>query len=619
MFILVSFHASSQSNYYQFPIKPGQRNYLAGTMGELRGAHFHGGIDIKTEQREGLDVHAAADGYISRIKFSTSGYGNCLYIQHPNGETTVYAHLQKVTGELGDWIREQQYKNKTFEIELFPERNQFQVKKGEVIALSGNSGSSGGPHLHFEIRDRNQHALNPLNYNFKEIVDNIPPQVQKIALVPLCKESRVNHQHRRQEFYLYKGKDGYYIPQEIEVFGRIGIEIKAYDMLDGAPNRNGVPLIEMRADDELKFSTYIDVVPFAYTRDILIHTNYSVDASGGGKFVRLYTSPNNRLSFYTQDENGGIIEVYDDRTKGISIKLSDVYENESKVNFQLKGTLPAPRVEGSFEEISEVDYQLKDKVLKFWVKPEANTTVASVSANRMRYQLPPAYLVGDHAVYLWGLERGVPERIVVGDKTIKPTISAMIPCCRAFTWYSEHFDISFPADALYDTLYMVTNYDSRGSMNREEFIIHKDVVPLKKNISILLKPSQLYTQKSRTRAYRIGAYGRKTYKGGEWQGNHFRLSTRSFGRFVLLPDTVPPTIVPLTVSENSLRFRIDDDLSGINTYNLYIDGEWVLMNYDYKTRMIWSEKRNPSDRFRGDLKLRVTDKVGNVKVYERKI
>ncbi|MGB5928939.1 MAG: M23 family metallopeptidase, partial [Cyclobacteriaceae bacterium] len=168
----------SQDGEYLFPIKPGEKNLLAGTMGELRSSHYHGGIDIKTEQREGFEVYATQDGYISRIKVSGYGYGNAMYVQHPDGNTSVYGHLQRFLDDVADYVRGQQYEREAFGVDLFPEKEMFPVKKGDVIAISGNSGGSSGPQLHFEIRDKNQRPLNPLTFGFeKEINDNIPPTV----------------------------------------------------------------------------------------------------------------------------------------------------------------------------------------------------------------------------------------------------------------------------------------------------------------------------------------------------------------------------------------------------------------------------------------------------------
>ena len=137
--------------YFIFPINPGQKNTLAGVLGDLRTNHFHAGIDIRTQQREGFQVLAAADGYISRIKVQTTGYGNVIFIKHPNGMTTVYGHLLSYAEPMGSYLRQKQYERQSFDIELNPSPEQFPVRKGQLIALSGNTGGSAGPHLHFEM------------------------------------------------------------------------------------------------------------------------------------------------------------------------------------------------------------------------------------------------------------------------------------------------------------------------------------------------------------------------------------------------------------------------------------------------------------------------------------
>ncbi len=146
--------------------------------------HFHAGLDIRTEQVEGLPVHAAAEGYVYKVAVQRSGYGNVIYLRHPNGQTTVYGHLLKFSDSLANYVREEQYKKQTFEIDLFPEAGKYAFRKGEVIALSGNTGGSAGPHLHFEIRDSQDNYLNPLYFGFNEIKDVTPPKFVNLAIRP---------------------------------------------------------------------------------------------------------------------------------------------------------------------------------------------------------------------------------------------------------------------------------------------------------------------------------------------------------------------------------------------------------------------------------------------------
>ena len=168
---------------------------LSGNFGELRPNHFHAGFDMKTLQREGLNVYAVADGYVSRIKISTFGNGKTIYIDHPNGFTSVYGHLQKATDSIESFMKKTHYKEQSFEIEMYFKPNQMPVKKGQIIALSGNSGASEGPHLHFEFRDtKTEKIINPMFFGFDALLkDSKKPIVSNLYVYPLDAKTTVNH------------------------------------------------------------------------------------------------------------------------------------------------------------------------------------------------------------------------------------------------------------------------------------------------------------------------------------------------------------------------------------------------------------------------------------------
>src|SRR5688572_14588186 len=217
---------------YLYPINPGQPGSLAGTMGELRSTHFHSGIDIRTNNLIGFPVLASKSGFISRITVSPSGYGNVLYITHPDGNTSLYAHLDRFKGAIANYILKEQYKDQTANVDLFFTPDQFSVKRGDTVAISGNSGSSSGPHLHFDIRDSDNYALNPLLVEgFPEIVDELPPAVEKIALKTLDIDSRINDKFGRFEFYAQRVGNEFVFPSPILATGNIGVEILAKDKL----------------------------------------------------------------------------------------------------------------------------------------------------------------------------------------------------------------------------------------------------------------------------------------------------------------------------------------------------------------------------------------------------
>lgn len=237
---IFSFGAASQDSLPAFHSPLEIPLVLAGNFGEIRSGHFHAGIDIKTQQVEGLAVLAAESGYISRIKITHGGYGNALYITHPNGYTTVYAHLQKFNDVITQRVREKQYQDKKFTVDLFLGPTALPVQKGERIATSGNSGGSGGPHLHFEIRKTATNSpVNPLLFGFK-ITDTIKPIIKHVALYPMNDTSTVNGKHDTLVIAAYKKGTNYNLKGHTpKAQGVIGVGIETIDKLNGASNRCG--------------------------------------------------------------------------------------------------------------------------------------------------------------------------------------------------------------------------------------------------------------------------------------------------------------------------------------------------------------------------------------------
>ena len=212
---------------------------LSGTFAELRSNHFHSGLDIKTQGKEGIKTYAAAAGYVSRIKISRYGYGKAVYITHPNGYTTVYAHLQKFSPTIEAYVKKQQYFKELFEIELFPKAEDLKISAKEVIAYTGNTGGSGGPHLHFEIRDKQERPMNPMLFGF-DIKDTTKPLVYELYGYPLSEGSHINGETSRVKIRIIKLPNGHYKTEQITAFGKIGFGIISTDRQDFASNKNGL-------------------------------------------------------------------------------------------------------------------------------------------------------------------------------------------------------------------------------------------------------------------------------------------------------------------------------------------------------------------------------------------
>lgn len=603
-----------------FPIRPDQTNFLAGTMGELRATHFHAGIDIKTSGREGLNVYAAADGFISRIKVSTGGYGSALYLQHPNGTSSVYAHLKEFSEEVAAYVLENQYQKKTFEIELFPQPSQFKFKKGDVIALSGNSGSSSGPHLHFEIRDQNQAVLNPLNFGFKEIRDNIPPIAKQVALITKTPEARINGRSGWFPYGLKRKGYDFSITDTIRANGLIGVETYVHDKLDGAANNNGFPCMEMLVNNEPYFSQSIQRVVFSKQRNILVHSNYEKGITKRRRYNKLYLDDGNALNFYNYNkENAGLVPIKPDSVYNFKIWMTDTYGNQSSISFIVKG-------EGKSSEINR--YNQKSITKKISIDKNLLRFIAPIKKDQVplselyirgeAFVLQPSYIEKSDAVYLWNLKNGIPDSIDNCSEILFPKLFTFIPSEATYTYYNELMNIHFPKKSLFDSLFLNINYEYDSTRNLELFTIGSRLNPVKNSYKVTFKPKKIYENSDEYQLYEV--FGRSyAYEGGNWKGVEFESRIRRFGTFTFLRDSLAPSIKPITLNSESLRFIIKDELSGIKSYNAYLNDEWVLLHYDYKRRLLWSEKFDKTIPFNGELIVKIEDRVGNINTYKTKI
>lgn len=600
----------STDKYYLFPINPGQQNYLAGTMGELRSSHFHAGLDIKTGGQIGWPVYATADGYISRIKISNGGYGRALYMTHPNGTTSVYAHLNKYADDIDKYVLEQQYEEESYEIQLFPDKNQFKFKQGEVIAYSGNTGSSSGPHLHFEIRDRNQRILDPLRFNFSEIKDNIAPQVKSIAFVTLNGDARINGTFGRHEFDVLKSYGTYKPRVPINLSGRVGIEVYAYDLLNGVYNRNGIPETTLVIDGDTIFREFKTNLSFSHQRSILVHMDYERYRRGGPKFNKLFIDDGNSNDFYTTSSAG--YNFSDTTAHDITIYLKDSYGNISTIELQTNKrkvvNKPDPQIDQF--EIFRNHLHLKSHL--------DSADDLSVYVRGTKMNISPYREDRKLAYSIWDLRNGIPDSIRLNNRTIKTDIYASIPSDNALSFYNHDFDVSFRNRTLFDTLYLRFNKSFDTERSLELFSFPLNDVPFQSSMRVTLKPKYYYPD-STARVYSVygSSYG---YMGGEWNDDgNIEFVARDLGTYTILEDTTPPTITPRIINSKEVYFKITDDRSGIKSYKATLDGKFLLMEYEYKKDLIWSRPINSNNPLKGEFILEVIDNTGNKSIYQRNL
>ena len=619
LLLLFSSPAFHFENAYFFPIKPGQQNYLSGSLGELRSAHFHAGIDIKTDGVEGLPVYASANGYVSRIKVEGGGYGNALYIAHPNlGTTTVYGHLQRFETEMASYVRREQYRRKQFSVDLYLSPGQFPVVRGERIGYSGNSGSSGGPHLHFEIRDSDQRPLNPLHCNFPEIIDNIPPVVERIAIKTLDSGSRVNGEFGVFEFIPIRTGGSYSLPG-VQVYGNLGIMVQTHDRMNGSPNRCGVNRISMRLDGKEIIDIQIDRIPFNMNRHILVYRDYELYRTGNRSFQKLYREPGNRLDIYRNIVSEGRIYVADSAERRLEIAVEDSYGNTSSVRLQLTGKAPKSGEKIRQPGVHVQRQQIVDHTLRIMGAAGAGSQTSIVFMRGSTMELPPAYYVNQYAVYLWDLRQGIPDSVGINGQMVYPEVGMKVPPGVRFSYFTPRIELFFDRNSLFDTLYIKSEYIDELEKDREYFEISKDLYPLKANISVLLKPQKRYQAKNKTSVYRTSNHSNFSWAGGEWRGDAIEFKTRTLGTYTLLTDSLAPQVRIIQQNREHFSCTVTDNLSGVQDVHLHIGGAWVLMIADPKNNHYKAEKADNALSFVGDVELIVRDRVNNEYVYRSKI
>ncbi len=325
---------------------------LAGNFGECRSGHFHSGIDIKTQGKENLIVRAAAEGYVSRIKTEKGGFGHAIYITHPNGFVTLYAHLNNFAPEIQQYLRTEQYKNEKWNLDISLTKEQFPVKKGQQIAFSGNTGASSAPHLHFEIRDaKTEHPLNPQLFGF-EIIDNLSPTIRELVIY------NGNVYDRSLVSYDLIKKDGIYIPAKsslksysisgdtIEVpEGQIGFGVNADDYMNGSTNTITFQRAELYVNELKESEVFLDDIGYDVSRYIHAYTDYYAHEAFGKWIQCLFRIPGNKipgLFAYTNKLNGKILS---DSVKKITITLTDNNDNKSTVSLYIKPKqIPTPLI-----------------------------------------------------------------------------------------------------------------------------------------------------------------------------------------------------------------------------------------------------------------------------------
>lgn len=523
--------------------------FLSGSFGELRSNHFHSGLDFKTQFKTGFNVYATADGYVSRIKISAFGYGKAIYITHPNGFTSVYGHLLQASPRIDTYIKEKQYEEKSFEVDLFLTKDELAVTQGEIIALSGNTGGSGGPHLHFEYRDsKTEKIINPLYFGLAEkIKDTKTPIVNEVVVYPITEESIVNNSQIPISIPISLQKDGTYLASKVKVTGKIGVGVNTIDGTDNNYSKNGIFHLKSTLDGKTSFEFLLNTFSYDETRYINAYIDYSRYKKMNQRVQKLFFTKKIPLSIISTNDKNGIISLSPNMSSVYKVEISDFHNNKTSITIPL--------------EYAKQDIRIPAKNLK---------------------------------------------------------TNYFVKSAQEYNFVKDNVTVFFPENIFYNDFHL--KFDVKNNV----LYLHDESVPVHANFSISFENDSIAENESGK--YFIGNVdGKKVYYNKtKKKGNKFTAWTRNFGEYSLMKDSIAPQLKSVNFQEgkwlskqNTLEFEISDELSGIDTYNGFLNGKWILFDYDYKTKKITHDfSDNVVIEGKNELKIVVTDNVGNSTIFE---
>ena len=529
--------------------------FLAGNFAEVRSNHFHSGIDIKTGGQTGEPVLAVEDAYVSRIKVEPGGYGKAIYLRHPNGYSSVYGHLREFSPEIARYVKEQQYRRKSFRVDLFPNTGTFKFNKGDTIAFSGNSGSSQGPHLHFELRDtQTENPVNPLLFPFK-VEDSRAPVIYSINVYSLTGRKEL----KTAKKYRVSGSNGrYYISakQPIPVDKSFGLGIETIDFLNGSSNKCGVFSIKMFVDGELYFSSKTDEFSFAESRYINSFVDYSEYQENRSSMYKTFIDPNNQLSIFLFAKNKGVIDFEDDEMHKIRFETEDVAGNISRLEFDVR----------------------------------VDTTLSSISDEPLSF----------YSAYFHYAE---PNRYT------DENISIEIPQKALYKnlYFSYESEPRSPGE-----------FSRLHKVHRKDVPLHKSLkLSIKPDsLPLELRPYALIARvDDLNRKSSIGG----TWENGMLVASTRSFGNYTIDIDTTAPSIRPRNFKSGRDIKrlDKIKFTVSDNFSGVSSFRGEIDGEWVLFEYDPKNRLLFhdTDYRPLDPDTTHKLHLEVTDGRGNKQSY----
>ncbi len=560
LFIVAAVHAQDvKTADIRFRLPLNIPIYLSGTFGELRPNHFHSGIDIKTQGVEGKPVYAIENGYVSRIKVSTGGYGKVLYITHPNGYVSVYGHLQRFNDCLEQFVRTLQYRKERFSVEAYPEKGKLKIRKGQLIAFTGNTGGSNGPHLHFEIREEaTQYPVNPLFFDSIVIRDKVRPSIAELGVYPVGEQTLINGKNDTAFFRVEKNGGHFSLlpNKSISVSGSFSLGIRIYDQMNEISNKNGVYSVKLMLDGEQVFGLEMNRLSFSTTRYLNSLIDYNYYKLKKRRLIRTQVDTNNRLFNYREVSNNGIFSFTDTLVHDFRFEVSDVYGNRSDFSFRVQAQkqLAVPRMNDN----------MPDKGIFFKFDRENAISCGSVS---LKFPANAFY-----RSFYFRL-----DSLPSDEEEYAPVFRVH----NRFTPVQKYFTIAIAPDTV--------------------------PVAIKNKMYIAL----------------IDNEGRSYFIGGKWNARTLSAKSWQLGDYTVKADTVKPEIKPLNFSngkklsgQNTLKLSIQEKQTGIKSYRGTLNGHWILMEYEPKKNRLTYTFDEYLKKGENTFKLVVKDLLDNEAVYE---
>ena len=549
------------ADYYAYPLK-NVAGYYSANFGEMRPNHFHSGIDFKTDGVEGKSVVAVADGYVARVAYSPTGYGLALYVNHPNGTTSVYGHLSRFRRDIADFVFAERHRQQRSRIDIECKPDQFPVKRGEEIAKSGNTGSSMGPHLHFELRvTASQKTLNIISQGIVEPKDAISPYIMKLHYFEIDTIGGIPHHSKPTSYTIYKSDKNTYRTKQTSPIkvGRKGyFVVETSDRKDDCANTYGVYNIKAEVDGKRYFEYRNEGFTFDMSRDCNAVAWYPVQRKSRNEVMRLARLQGCPTAFYPTMIDNGVITTTDAQRRTMKITATDDCGNTSTLEFEIQG-----------------------KADSLCFKPTLPKDAIIALHNR-----DFAHKIDDCASVV--IPRGALYESIVLDlkkSDITPT--------------HESVEILSPA-----------------------YTIHNDNTPLHKSIGVLFTQKVEPNIQCHTTMASVDVSGNISYAGGKYTLNRLAGRTSSFDTYCLVADTTPPTVTPQFEvgqdcrSKSRIALRLADNFSGIASYNAYIDGKWVAIDFLRGRAWINLDAEGIKGGKKHTLRLVATDNCGNKTTWE---